>query len=93
MLISCVDRIDISHRYIVKLGTATVLMCMIYLLRAARYHALFVPCLDPRPFLTPLSEGQSFSPGILAIPVRVSHHASIDSTLPSPSLATIANHF
>ncbi len=43
ILVSCVDRTDISHRYIVKLGTATVLMCMIYLLRAARYHALFVP--------------------------------------------------
>ena len=43
MLVSCVDRTDISHRNIVKLGTATVLMCMIYLLLAARYHALFVP--------------------------------------------------
>ena len=43
MLVSCIVRTDISHRYIVKLGTATVLMCMIYLLRVARYHALFVP--------------------------------------------------
>jgi hypothetical protein len=68
MLVSCVDRIDISYRYIVKLGTATVLMCMIYLLRGARYHALFVPCLDPQLFLTPLSEGRGrvFSPGVLA---------------------------
>ena len=41
ILVPCVDRIDILHRYIVKLGTATVLMRMIYSLRAGCYHALF----------------------------------------------------
>lgn len=58
ILLSCLDRIDILHRYIVKLGTATVLMCMIYL-REPAATTLYL-CLDPHPFLTPLSEGQGF---------------------------------